>query len=146
MPGVQLPAQPPIKGLLPAGQARILVVDDDAMIHVAVAAALGGLERKPEIVRAMDGMDALAEIERKVPDLIILDVNMPRLDGFAVCERLRQDLRTAFVPILMLTGSADEGNRTKGYLVGTDDYMAKPFSVPELTARVTRLLRRTYGL
>ena len=116
------------------------------MIHVAVAAALNGLERKPEIVRADDGMDALAEIERKVPDLIILDVNMPRLDGFAVCERLRQDLRTAFVPILMLTGSTDEGNRTKGYLVGTDDYMAKPFSVPELTARVTRLLRRTYGL
>ena len=146
VPGEQLLANRPVKGLLPTGQARILVVDDDAMIHVAVAAALNGLERKPEIVRADDGMDALAEIERKVPDLIILDVNMPRLDGFAVCERLRKDLRTAFVPILMLTGSTDEGNRTKGYLVGTDDYMAKPFSVPELTARVTRLLRRTYGL
>ena len=146
VPGDQLIASRPVKGLLPTGQARILVVDDDAMIHVAVAAALNGLERKPEIVRADDGMDALAEIERKVPDLIILDVNMPRLDGFAVCERLRKDLRTAFVPILMLTGSTDEGNRTKGYLVGTDDYMAKPFSVPELTARVTRLLRRTYGL
>ena len=146
VPAEQLVAQRPVKGLLPMGQARILVVDDDAMVHVAVAAALKGLERKPEIVRADDGMDALAEIERKVPDLIILDVNMPRLDGFAVCERLRQDLRTAFVPILMLTGSTDEGNRTKGYLVGTDDYMAKPFSVPELTARVTRLLRRTYGL
>ncbi len=136
----------PVKGMLPAGQPRILVVDDDEMIQVAVAAALGGLASKPQIVGAADGVDALAQIERNVPDLIILDVNMPRLDGFAVCERLRQDLRTAFVPILMLTGSTDEGNRTKGYLVGTDDYMAKPFSVPELAARVTRLLRRTYGL
>ncbi len=118
MPGDQLIASRPVKGLLPTGQARILVVDDDAMIHVAVASALNGLERKPDIVRANDGMDALAEIEGKVPDLIILDVNMPRLDGFAVCERLRQDLRTAFVPILMLTGSTDEGNRTKGYRGG----------------------------
>jgi len=143
----QIPAaQSPGRALLPAGRARILVVDDDAMMHVAVAAALAGLEHPPEIVKALDGVDALAEIASRVPDLVILDVNMPRLDGFAVCERLRQDLRTAFVPILMLTGSTDEGNRTKGYLVGTDDYMAKPFSVPELTARVNRLLRRTYGL
>jgi DNA-binding response OmpR family regulator len=54
--------------------------------------------------------------------------------------------RTAFVPILMLTRNSDEAHRTKGFVVGTDDFMAKPFSVPELTARVTRLLRRTYGL
>jgi CheY-like chemotaxis protein len=139
-------SSPGSRGTLPSGRARILVVDDDAMMHVAVGAALSGLERPPEIVKALDGIEALEEIARTVPDLVILDVTMPRLDGFAVCERLRQDLRTAFVPILMLTGNTDEGNRTKGFLVGTDDYMSKPFSVPELTARVNRLLRRTYGL
>jgi two-component system response regulator RpaA len=71
---------------------------------------------------------------------------MPRMDGFAVCDRLRKDIRTAFLPILMLTADNDQDARTKGYLVGTDDYMSKPFAVPDLVARVTRLLRRTYGL
>jgi two-component system, OmpR family, response regulator RpaA len=78
--------------------------------------------------------------------MLVLDVMMPRMDGFTVCEKLRQDIRTTFVPILMLTANADESNRTKGYLVGADDYMNKPFNVPDLNARVTRLLRRTYGL
>ena len=61
-------------------------------------------------------------------------------------KQLREDLRTAFVPVLMLTMNNDEATRTKGFLAGTDDFMAKPFSVPELVARVRRLLRRTYGV
>lgn len=124
----------------------ILIVDDDPMIQLAVKAALGELPARPDISTASDGVDALAAIERKRPDLVVLDVMMPRMDGFALCERLRTDARTAFIPILMLTRNDDEANRTRGYLVGTDDYMAKPFSVPELTARVSRLLRRTYGM
>jgi two-component system phosphate regulon response regulator PhoB len=71
---------------------------------------------------------------------------MPRANGFEVCARLRQDLRTAFVPVLMLTKNDDEASRTKGFVAGTDDFMAKPFSVPELVVRVRRLLRRTYGV
>ena len=80
------------------------------------------------------------------PDLVILDLNMPGMDGFEVCKKLRADIQTAFVPILMLTANTDEQSRSQGFLVGTDDYMAKPVSIPELHARVTRLLRRTYGL
>ena len=77
---------------------------------------------------------------------MITDIMMPRVDGFGLCQRLREDIRTAFVPVMMLTASADEAFRTKGYLIGTDDYVNKPFSVPDLNARVLRLLRRTYGL
>jgi DNA-binding response OmpR family regulator len=83
---------------------------------------------------------------RDVPDLVILDLMMPRANGFEVCERLRQDLRTAFVPVLMLTKNSDEVTRMKGFVAGTDDFMAKPFAVPELVVRVRRLLRRTYGM
>jgi DNA-binding response OmpR family regulator len=68
------------------------------------------------------------------------------MDGITLCQKLREDFRTAFIPIMMLTASADESNRTKAYMVGTDDYITKPFAVPDLNARVMRLLRRTYGL
>jgi two-component system response regulator RpaA len=68
------------------------------------------------------------------------------MDGFGVCEKLRKDLRTAFLPILMLTANSDQEQRTRGYLVGTDDFVSKPFTVPDLVARVSRLLRRTYGV
>jgi type IV pilus assembly protein PilB len=125
---------------------RILVVDDDDGIKIVVGKALSQLAVEVEVDTASDGVEALEKMSTSPADLIVLDVMMPRMDGFSVCEKLRQGLRTAFVPILMLTANADESSRTKGYLVGTDDYMNKPFSVPELNARVTRLLRRTYGL
>ena len=69
-----------------------------------------------------------------------------RADGFDTCRALRADVRTAFVPILMLTASADHDSRTKGYLIGTDDYMSKPFLPVDLKLRISRLLRRTYGI
>ena len=108
-----------------------------ALLHLPIEA---------EVATAADGVEALEAIGRQLPDLVISDVMMPRMDGFTLCERLRQDIRTAFLPIMMLTANTDEADRTKGYLVGTDDYVSKPFSVPELNARVMRLLRRTYGL
>ena len=125
---------------------RILIVDDDDGIKFIVRKALKLLPIRVEVETADDGVEALEEIERERPDLVILDVMMPRLDGFGVCEKLRADLRTAFIPVMMLTANADESSRTRGYLVGTDDYVNKPFAVPELNARVMRLLRRTYGL
>jgi type IV pilus assembly protein PilB len=125
---------------------RILVVDDDDGIKIVVGKALAQLPLEVEVTTASDGAEALAKMAEDPSDMVVLDVMMPRMDGFTVCQKLRQDLQTAFVPILMLTANADESNRTKGYLVGTDDYMNKPFSVPELNARVMRLLRRTYGL
>ena len=124
----------------------ILVVDDDEVMRSLVATTLELLPSKPEVIEAKDGLEALAKVEVVKPDLVILDVMMPGLTGFEVCERLRQDIRTAFIPILMLTANTDEQSRTKGFMVGTDDYMTKPISVPDLHARVSRLLRRTYGM
>jgi type IV pilus assembly protein PilB len=125
---------------------KILIADDDQGISTLIRKALEQLPMDVEVFAASDGIAALEAIELHGADLVILDVNMPRMDGFAVCDRLRKDIRTAFLPILMLTANSDQNNRTKGFLVGTDDYMSKPFVMPDLVARVTRLLRRTYGL
>ena len=125
---------------------KILIVDDDEGIKRVIGKAIEMLPLETDIVTAADGLEALEKIEQQQVDLVIVDVMMPRMDGFGVCRRLREDIRTAFVPIMMLTASPDESTRTKGYLVGTDDYVSKPFSIADLNARVMRLLRRTYGL
>ncbi len=125
---------------------KILVVDDDASIRKIIIKALARLDLEADVITAGDGGEALDLIEQQQVDLVILDVMMPKVDGFTVCRRLREDIRTAFIPIMMLTANADEKNRTNAYLVGTDEYVSKPFSVSDLNARVTRLLRRTYGL
>lgn len=137
---VALPAAPAPK--LP----KIVIADDDADIRKVVAAALRQLPIGVEVFTASDGKQALEMIEAIGADLAILDLKMPGMDGFAVCDQLRKDIRTAFLPILMLTANSDQENRTKGYLVGTDDFMSKPFAIPEFLARVSRLLRRTYGV
>jgi type II secretory ATPase GspE/PulE/Tfp pilus assembly ATPase PilB-like protein/ActR/RegA family two-component response regulator len=129
-----------------AKKPKILIADDDKAILKVVRAALKQLPLAVDVYQAVDGVEALEAIERHGADLAILDINMPRMDGFEVCDRLRKDIRTAFLPIMMLTANTDQDTRTKGYLVGTDDYMNKPFTVPDLVARVARLLRRTYGL
>jgi type IV pilus assembly protein PilB len=125
---------------------RVLVVDDDADIRTVVSATLRRLEVPVEVAEAVDGLDALDKVRAAAPDLVVLDVMMPRMDGFETCRALRENVRTAFVPILMLTASADQDNRTKGYLIGTDDYMSKPFMPLDLKMRISRLLRRTYGI
>jgi CheY-like chemotaxis protein/RNA polymerase subunit RPABC4/transcription elongation factor Spt4 len=125
---------------------RALVVDDDADIRMIVTATLRKMTVPMEVVQARDGVEAIEKAREAPPDLAILDVMMPRMDGFDTCRALRADVRTAFVPILMLTASADQDSRTKGYLIGTDDYMAKPFLPVDLKLRIARLLRRTYGI
>jgi type IV pilus assembly protein PilB len=125
---------------------RVLVVDDDADIRMVVSATLRTLEVPVEVVQAENGLDALDKVKAAAPDLVVLDVMMPRMDGFETCRALRENVRTAFVPILMLTASADQDSRTKGYLIGTDDYMSKPFMPIDLKMRIGRLLRRTYGI
>jgi len=125
---------------------RVLVVDDDADIRMIVTATLRKMDMPVDVVQAEDGMAAVEKAREATPDLVILDVMMPRMDGFDTCRALRADVRTAFVPILMLTASADQDSRTKGYLIGTDDYMAKPFLPVDLKLRIARLLRRTYGI
>jgi type II secretory ATPase GspE/PulE/Tfp pilus assembly ATPase PilB-like protein/ActR/RegA family two-component response regulator len=142
------PQLPPISASeVPVGKRpKILVADDNKDIIKLVLVALRELPMDVEIFTASDGIQALESIESNKADLVILDVKMPRMDGFGVCEKLRKDLRTAFLPILMLTANSDQEQRTRGYLVGTDDFVSKPFTVPDLVARVSRLLRRTYGV
>jgi CheY-like chemotaxis protein len=125
---------------------RALVVDDDPDIRMIVTATLRKMAIPIEVVQAQDGIEALEKAREATPDLAVLDVMMPRMDGFETCHALRESVRTAFVPILMLTASADQDSRTKGYLIGTDDYMAKPFLPVDLRLRIARLLRRTYGI
>jgi type IV pilus assembly protein PilB len=130
----------------PRKRPRILVVDDDEVMRAIIMRAVDLLPQKPEILEASNGRDALNMATELKPDLILLDVMMPGMNGIEVCQRLRSNIQTAFLPVVMLTASTDEETRTKGFLVGTDDFMGKPLSVPELHARLNRLLRRTYGL
>lgn len=116
---------------------RVLVIDDDADIRALVA---GLLERAGyEVNQASDGRDGLRAVFSDRPDLVLLDVTMPGLDGWAALERIRE---LTDVPVLMLTGRSDELEKVRGLKAGADDYMTKPFGRQELLARVEALLRR----
>ncbi len=116
----------------------ILIVDDDPHIRhlLAFAFAKAGLATR----EAGDGEEALASVERDAPDLVILDINMPRMDGLEVCRRLRA---SGDVPILFLSSRDDEIDRVLGIELGGDDYVVKPFSPREVVARAMAILRRT---
>jgi len=124
---------------------KALVVDDhpDARNIARMALERAGLGLT--VITAQDGPEALALVDVERPDVVILDVSMPGMDGFEVCRRLRADLRTAFLPVLMLTAHESAEFVAKGFAVGTDDYVAKPFRREDLIARVRRMLERTYG-
>jgi type IV pilus assembly protein PilB len=135
----------PSPGEGPPRQYRALVVDDDADIRELVRFMLEHSALPIRVQVAPSGVDALQQAQDEPPDLVLLDVMMPGMDGFAVCEQLRANVRTAFVPILMVTARDDPGSRVRGFLAGTDDYIIKPFVRAELLARVRRLIERTYG-
>ena len=115
----------------------ILLVDDDAMLRETLALNLRNA--RYEVRTAADGVSALQEAQARVPDLVILDLMLPELDGLTVCRTLRQ---SADVPILMLTARTGELDKIVGLESGADDYLTKPFSVGELLARIRALLRR----
>jgi len=120
--------------------ARILVVEDEADVAGLIAL---GLERQGHEVRvAGDGRKALDVAVEWLPDLIILDVYLPMMDGFELCRRLRTLPLTAERPILFVTAKAELDDKLTGFRAGGDDYLVKPFDVPELVWRVRALLRR----
>jgi two-component system alkaline phosphatase synthesis response regulator PhoP len=119
---------------------RILLVDDSPVVAQVVREALDPFGYRVTWVE--DGADVPAALERGLPALVILDVMMPRVDGYEVCRRLRADPVTADLPILMLTARAEEVDRVVGLELGADDYLTKPFGQRELLARVRALLRR----
>jgi DNA-binding response OmpR family regulator len=118
-------------------KSRILVVEDDLTLLETLEYNLAG--EGYEVITASDGLTALEVTREEQPDLLVLDLMLPRLDGFEVCRILR---RETSVPILMLTARTDEVDRVVGLEVGADDYLTKPFSMRELLARVRALLRR----
>ena len=128
-----------MSGLL-AGEttaARLLVIDDDVALSSLLSDWLG--KHGFEVETANDGATGLRILYRMRPDLVILDVTMPRLDGWEVCRRIR-DLSD--VPIVMISARADISARIRGFDLGADDYLAKPFELQELLARVRAILRR----
>lgn len=118
---------------------RILIVEDDVSI-------LSGLRdvltfKSYEVLTAEDGEAGFAAVVESKPDLIILDIMLPKMDGFTLCKMLRDE--GCSTPILMLTAKGEEPDKIRGLDTGADDYVTKPFSLPELLARVRALLRRT---
>lgn len=118
--------------------ARVLLVDDDAALLDVLALAFE--EAGHEVVRASDGRAALESIRARAPQVLVSDVNMPHVDGFALCRRLREQGST--VPIVLLTSRDSEIDEALGLELGADDYVSKPFSTRVLLARVAALLRR----
>lgn len=121
---------------------RILVVDDETYI---VEILTFNLQREGyEVLTAANGREGLALARTEKPDLILLDIMMPEMDGFAVCEELRKEDK--LTPIIMLTAREEEADRVSGLELGADDYVSKPFSVKELMARVKTNLRRNIAI
>jgi len=117
---------------------KILVVDDELDIVKVVRAYLE--QASFRVITASDGQQALAVFHHEQPDLIVLDLNLPKMDGLDVCRAIR---RESSVPIIMLTARAEETDRLIGLEIGADDYIVKPFSPREVVARVRAVLRRT---
>jgi two-component system OmpR family response regulator len=123
---------------------RILVVDDDPHIRQVLVFALG--RAGMEATEAADGEEALDSIGKLRPDLVVLDIGMPRLDGLELCRRLRANPATEALPILFLSSRTDEVDRVVGIEIGGDDYVVKPFSPREVVARIGAILKRVRPL
>ena len=119
---------------------KILIVEDE---HDLIKLLKYNLEKEGyKVAYTTDGSLALAEIRRETPDLVVLDLMLPGMDGLEVCRQLRRHEKFASIPVLMLTARSEEADRVVGLEIGADDYVTKPFSMRELIARVRALLRR----
>lgn len=120
---------------------RVLIIEDDRDICLSLRYALEK-EREFSVSVAHDGEAGLREAARHVPDLVLLDLNLPGVDGMGVCSQLRSGAATSTVPIIMITARVEEADKLAGLATGADDYITKPFSVKEVVARVRAVLRR----
>jgi len=122
---------------------RVLIIEDDQSLIDVLAYNLKNAGYKVAIAR--DGQDGLNQAQHKLPDLVILDLMLPVIDGLEVCRRLRADRETQNVLILMLTAKSEETDQVIGLAIGADDYVTKPFNVRILLERIKALLRRRSG-
>ena len=121
-------------------QPRVLVVDDERDVAELMRFNLG--KEGYEVIVVPTGADALKQARDLQPDLILLDIMVPQLNGWEVCRRLKQDAETRSIPVIMVTGRVEEGDKVLGFEMGADDYVTKPFSPRELLARIRAVARR----
>ena len=119
---------------------KVLAIDDDMNLLRLLKRAL--VKADYEVIVASSGAEGLKEMYQQRPDIVVLDIMMPAMDGWEVCRRIRE---LSNVPIIMLTAKSDEDDKVKGFELGVDDYVTKPFSFAELTARIGAILHRTGG-
>jgi DNA-binding response OmpR family regulator len=122
--------------------AHILIVEDDDLVSRTVERSLSSNEF--QISLADNGLDGIKAARKSSPDLVILDVIMPEIDGYEVCRRMRADPQLSDIPILFLTAKIKDEDKVNGFLAGADDYLTKPFNIDELELRVQAILRRTH--
>src|SRR5437867_5783968 len=121
-------------------QGRVLAVEDERDVADLIRYNL--TKEGYDVVVALTGSDALKQAREVHPDLVLLDIMVPQLNGWEVCRRLKQDADTKNIPVIMVTGRVDEGDKVLGFELGADDYVTKPFSPRELLARIRAVLRR----
>jgi DNA-binding response OmpR family regulator len=121
-----------------AAKRRVLLADDDASLIRLISTTLG--TEQFDLLQAGDGQEALEMARRERPDLILLDINMPRLDGFEVCQALKGDPETASIKVVMLSARGSDADRARGRECGVDEYFVKPFSPIQLLNKVYALL------
>src|SRR2546422_9512920 len=121
-------------------QGRVLVVEDERDVADLIRYNL--TKEGYDVVVAPTGSDALKQAREVHPDLVLLDIMVPQLNGWEVCRRLKQDADTKNIPVIMVTGRVEEGDKVLGFEMGADDYVTKPFSPRELVARVRAVARR----
>lgn len=122
---------------------NLLIIEDDEIVARTIERSLRGQDFKINAVNS--GVDGLKTARRTNPDLVILDIVMPGMDGYTVCREMRADPLLANVPILFLTAKIKDDDKIAGFIAGADDYLTKPFNVDELILRVRAILRRTRG-
>jgi DNA-binding response OmpR family regulator len=123
--------------------ANILLIEDDDIVARTIERCLRGSEFRVTITNS--GVEGLQTARRRIPDLVILDVIMPGMDGYTVCREMRHDARLADVPVLFLTAKIKDEDKITGFKAGADDYLSKPFNIDELILRVRAILRRASG-
>jgi DNA-binding response OmpR family regulator len=124
----------------PTGAGRVVVVEDEQDVAELIRYNLA--REGYEVVLVPNGADALKLIQDSRPDVVLLDIMIPQLNGWEVCRRLKQDAGTRSIPVIMVTGRVEEGDKVLGFELGADDYVTKPFSPRELVARIRAVGRR----
>lgn len=119
---------------------KILIVDEEIDASTALKVALEA--EGYNVIEALDGYEGIRKAKSETPDVILLDIMMPGMDGFEVCRRLKADPASSHIPVIMLTAKGEIDDKVEGLELGADDYVTKPFNLKELKARIRMVLRR----